>query len=395
MAINWEQVRNEQYPSIKEKHLTYFLSAGASLMNKNAYEEGLKYFNQMFTNGDIDHEILFTELEQVRKLVAEYINSKPYEVAFLINTSSGITVSAYMFREVIGEVIYPSIEFPASVHSFQRLGYPCKKIKPINGKYPVESFSRYLSDKTKYLVHSHVQSFNGFNQDLYQLGNFCKENDLISIINSTQAFGAFELDVKRFNIDILVSNALKWLGCGFGIGIIYINEDLVKSYQLPFTGWLSVDDPFTMDNENLNLIQNTRSLDSLGGCPNFASLLTLKGGLSLIKDTLGKGNMHAGIIQIQDRIMDLTSQFLEHIQEFSFKIITPTDIECRSGIITLEHPKAKKIHRYLTKNNVYTTLKKYPKDSRNTLIRFAINYYNNSEDIERAISILNSCKYLD
>ncbi|TFG00616.1 MAG: aminotransferase class V-fold PLP-dependent enzyme [Promethearchaeota archaeon] len=394
MSVNWESIREEEYPSIKKHNLTYFLSAGASLMNRNAYEIGIEYFNQMYKYGDINHERFFIELENVRNLIAEYINTDSEEIAFLVNTSSGIAATAYMFKNDKGEILYPSIEFPASIHMFNRLGFTCTKIMDTNGMYPIESFNNYVSNATKYIVHSHVQSFNGFRQDLKELGIFCRKNNLINIVNSTQAFGVFEINMQEFNIDVLISNALKWLGCGYGIGILSIKKKLSEKYQLPFTGWLSVDDPFAMDNENLNIIQKTRSMDSLGGCPNFASLLTLKGGLSLIKQKIGGGNMQSGIKKIQERIINLTSEFLEMINDFNFKIITPEDEKYRSGIITVEHIKAKKIHRYLTKHNIYTTLKTYPKAPKETLIRFAINFYNNSTDIERVKDILNSCQYI-
>lgn len=394
MSLNWNEIRKEEYPSIKENGYTYFLSAGASLMNKSSYEVGKEYFEYMHTYGDIDHETFFIELETVRNLVGEILNANPQEIAFLVNTSSGISATAYMFRNEKGEVLYPSIEFPTSIHMFERLGYPCRKIKDTEGMYPIDSFKDNMSESTKYMVHSHVQSFNGFRQDLNKLGAFCSENDLKSIVNSTQAFGAFEINVKQSNIDILITNALKWLGCGFGIGIIYIRQKLVDQFRLPFTGWLSVDNPFVMDNENLDVIQKTRSMDSLGGCPNFASLLTLKGGLTLIKDRIGGGDMQKGVKEIQERIIDLTNRFLKMIQKFNFEIITPQDEHYRSGIITVEHPDAKKIYRYLKKKKIFTTLKNYPKASKETLIRFAINYYNNLGDIERAESVLRSCKYI-
>jgi selenocysteine lyase/cysteine desulfurase len=394
MSPKWEKIREEEYPAIRKHNLTYFLSAGASLMNRSSYEIGTNYFQRMYEYGDIGYENLFIELENIRNLIAEYINVNSQEVAFLINTSSGIAATAYMFRNNKGEVLYPSFEFPTSIHMFKRLGYPCKKIIDVDGMYPVKSFDQYLSKTTKYIIHSHVQSFNGFRQDLTALGTFCAENDVLNIVNSTQAFGVFDIDVQKFNIDVLVSNALKWLGCGYGIGIIFVKEELLERYQLPFTGWLSVKNPFQMDNENIDVIQMTRSMDSLGGCPNFAALLALKGGLNLIKNTIGDGNMHSGIELIQERIIDLTSRFLEEIGTFDFKIITPLNEKYRSGIITLEHPNAKKIHRYLTKNNVFSTLKTYPKASKETLIRFALNYYNNYDDINRVRDLLDSCKYI-
>ncbi|MBD3215968.1 MAG: aminotransferase class V-fold PLP-dependent enzyme [Candidatus Lokiarchaeota archaeon] len=394
MTIDWERIRQAEFPSISENKLIYLISAGASLMSKSAYDEGIRYFDQMQTNGDINHELLFLQVDEIRKSIGEYINADPDEIAFLINTTSGISASAYLFRKHIGEVLYPSIEFPTSIHMFRKLGYPCVEVDHEHGAYPIANFTAKLTENTKYSIQSHVQSFNGFRQNLYEYGNFCKEKEIINLINSTQAFGAFEIDVKAYNVDILVANALKWFGCGYGVGIIYIKNEIIQKFGLPFTGWLSVENPFAMDNENMDIVQKTSAMDSLGGCPNFASLLTLKGAFNLIKEKIGEGNLNKGIKLIQERIISLTSYFLEKLNTTPLSIITPQDIQYRSGIITVEHKKAKRIHRYLNKNNVYTTLKRYPEDSNETLIRFAINYYNNYGDLDSTIKIIKSCKYL-
>ncbi|TXT63262.1 MAG: Kynureninase [Promethearchaeota archaeon] len=394
MSIDWETIRQEEFPSISEKSLIYLISAGASLMSKSAYNEGIRYFDQMRTNGDINHELLFLQVDEIRKSIGEYINADPDEIAFLINTTSGISASAYLFRDHIGEVLYPSIEFPTSIHMFRKLGYPCVRVEDENGAYTIANFASKLTKNSKYSIQSHVQSFNGFRQNLNEYGNFCIENGIKNIINSTQAFGVFEIDVEAYKIDILVANALKWLGCGYGVGIIYIKDDIIQKFGLPFTGWLSVENPFAMDNKNMDIIQKTSAMDSLGGCPNFASLLTLKGAFNLIKEKIGGGDLKKGIRLTQERIISLTSYFLEKLITVPLTIITPQEIQYRSGIITVQHKKAKRIHRYLIKNNVYSTLKRYPDDSNETLIRFAINYYNNYEDLEKTIQIINSCKYL-
>jgi len=389
-----EKIRQEEYPSILENNLIYLISAGASLMSKSAYKEGINYFNEMHNYGDINHELFFLKLDEIKKLIGECINAEPNEIAFLINTTSGISASAYLFRKHVAEILYPSIEFPTSIHMFKKLGYPCIRIEHDKGKYLIERFKEKITENTKYSIQSHVQSFNGFKQDLTKYGTFCEKNELINIINSTQAFGVFEVDVIRDNIDILVTNALKWLGCGFGVGIIFITEQIIQKYRLPFTGWLSVENPFAMDNENMKIIQKTNAMDSLGGCPNFASLLTLKGALNLIKEKIGNGNITTGIKHIQERIISLTSYFLDKLEKTSFSIITPKETKFRSGIITAEHKKAKRIHRYLNRKHVYTSLKQYPKADKETLIRFAINYYNTFEDLDQTIELLNSCKYL-
>ena len=96
-----------------------------------------------------------------------------------------------------------------------------------------------------------------------------------------------------------------------------------------------------------------------------------------VKDAF-KEDSGRGIVRIDPNV----------IQELDLKIITPLEVECRSGIITVEHEKSKKIHRFLSKNNMYVTLKRYPDAPKETLIRFAFNYYNNEADILRAVDLL-------
>lgn len=387
MKIDWESIRREQFPAL-EKY-TYIMAASASPMLKSAYQEGIRYYNDLLNHGDIFWEHYIEEINTARNLVAEYINCKPEEIAFTLNTSAGINIVAYLLKNDNGGIIYPSVEFPASIHSFKREGYSCKKIQPNElNEYKVEDFTQYVNNDTKYLVHSYVQSLTGFKQDLNALGEFCSQNNLINIVNATQAFGSFPIDIKKMRIDILVSNALKWLACGYGIGILYINENVLENKDLPITSWLSVPDPFAMDNDNMAIVHRTQSMDSFGGCPNVAGLLTLKGALEFLKTHIGDGSISCAVENIQERIQFITSEFLGRIRELNLKIITSIDIHYRSGIITLEHPKAEQIYDELIKNKIYISLKRYPTSENFTLLRFAFNYYNNLEDIEKVIPIL-------
>ena len=386
MSVNWEQIRKKQFPALK--NLTYIMAASASPLSKSAYEQGIKYFKDMLMNGDIHFDFFNEVINEARDMIAEYLNAKPEEIAFLTNTSSGMTIAAFLLEK--GEFLYPSIEFPASVHIFKRLGFPSRKLVPQNNKYLIESFRNSITENTKHLIHSYIQSFTGFRQNLVTLGNFCSENNLTNIINATQSFGSFEIDVREQKIDILVSNALKWTGCGYGAGILYIKEDLIKEKGIPISGWLSVDDPFTMDNDNLKVIRKTKSMDALGGCPNFAALMALKGGLDLIKNKIGNGCITKGVKLIQERIIWLTSNFIARMKELKLNSITPLELEFRSGIITIEHENAEKIYEYLIKHKIYVTLKKYPELEKNTLLRFAFNYYNNEKDINKTIEVLSS-----
>jgi len=385
MTVDWDYIRKNQFPALEK--FTYLITAGSAPISRSAYEGGIDYFNRMLNFGDVDHELFFLDINEPRKIIAEYLNTKPDNIAFMINTSSGLATIAHLLKHQKGGMLYPSIEFPATVHLFKRLGFPTTRIDGVNNTFPTENFKRGITENTKYCIQSHVQSFNGFRQNLEKFGKFCMEKNLINIINATQSFGAFKIDVEKDKIDFLVSSGLKNIACGWGIGILYIHEKFIDE-NIPFTSWLSVEDPFSMDNENLRIFKKTLAMDSFGGCPNFAALLALKGGLELVHNVIGKGSIRTGIKEIQDRIISLTDQFFPEIQDLNFKIITPLEKEYRSGIITVEHEKAKKIYRELIKNKIYTTLKRYPHNTKETLLRFAINYYNNIDDLTKTINVL-------
>ena len=384
----WDQIRENYFPALNNH--TYIMAASASPINKLAYLEGLNYLKSMLNHGDLFFDKFDEAINLNRRIIARYINAKAEDIAFFPNVSTCMNIIARLLDR--GEFIYPSIEFPASVHILKKLGFPNNRINHTQNKYLINNINDAKSKNTKYLVHSHVQSLTGFRQNLNTLGHFCQKYHIINIINATQSFGSFEIDVKESNIDILVCNCLKWVGCGYGAGVLYINKRFFEEKEIPFTGWLSVKDPFLMDNENLEVINQTNKMDIFGGCPNYCALLALKGSFDLIKEQIGNGDIIKGIKLIQKRITWLTDLFLEKIEKFNFKSITPLETEFRSGIITIDHNKAEEIYTTFVRNNIYVNLKKYPHAFKNTLLRFSFNYYNNEKDIDKIVIILNKLK---
>lgn len=386
MTVKWDKIRSSEFPAASKT--VQLKSAGGSPLSRSAYNEAKKYYDEMLNYGDIFWKKYFTKVETVRLKVAEYLNAKPSEIGFLINTSSCMNVILnYLDR---GKIIYPKAEFPVSIHAVQRRGIKLKAIKPIDNKFTVETIKRTIDNEITTLITSHIQYLTGFRQILQETGKLCKDRGIMHVVNATQSLGAFPIDVIESNIDLLVASGLKWACTGYGIGVLYIKEKLLADQEIPpSTGWLSVEDPFKMDPYNLKIQRRVKAFDASGGAPHFPQIFALGGALSLL-ERIGEGNLREGIRQVKKRILFLSDYLIEQLKAFNLKIISPLEKKYQSGIITIDIPEAEKITRELRKNEVFLSCRRNPDTDKNTFLRISVNFYNNTEDIDILIKSLKT-----
>ena len=147
MKINWNDIRERQFPALK--NITHLKAAGGSPISMSAYQSGVKYFKEMLNYGDILWDQYFDELNVARTKIAKYFYSKPSEIAFLINTSSSMNLIARLL--IVGDILYPEGEFPASIHIFKRLQFHCKKIGHSNFRYLIEDIKNEIKTIKNYI----------------------------------------------------------------------------------------------------------------------------------------------------------------------------------------------------------------------------------------------------
>lgn len=377
MTTDWENIRNEEFPAANKN--VQLKSGGGSPMSKSAYEAAKKYFDDMLHYGDIFWIENLEKVERVRSKVAKYLNSKREEVGFLINSSSCMKVVLHYLDQ--GEVLYPEQEFPTSIHDIKRANIKLHPIIPLNNRYPITEIKKAISNNTSSFITSHIQYLTGYRQNLEDTGNLCKSNNITHIVNATQSFGAFPIDVAKYEIDLLVASGLKWACAGYGIGILYIKKELIDGREMPnLTGWLSVEDPYKMDPLNIKVKKNARALDALGGAPHFPQIFALGGSLSLL-ERIGDGDLKEGVRRVNSRIIDLTKYLDEQLNRFNFNIITPLEREYRSGIFTIKTSNAQKITQKLEEKKIFVSCRRDPKTGEKVYIRISLNFYNNKIDI--------------
>jgi selenocysteine lyase/cysteine desulfurase len=365
--INWEEVR-KQFPVTENS--TYLNTAAAGPLARGTQEAATEYYKLMMADGDVHWEQWLAKREEVRKKVAAFINAEPDEVALTTNTSSGMNVIVDALQNR-GEVISCDLEFPVSTLPWMNRHIPVHFVKAVEGKVNIEDIHHRMDQRTGIISMSHVQFSNGFRVDLEELGTAKRGHTLV--VNASQSAGVFEIDVKRMKIDALCSTGHKWMLSGYGSGFVYVSREILQQSKPRAIGWLSLQEPYDMKNDELHLRQDAAARAELG-CPHFAGIFALGASIDMLTGI--------GIDNIQERALILNTLLTTRLIDRGWTVLSPIDSERARSAETLVATSAPGalVHK-LSKDKIIVTEK--PQG-----IRVATDFFNNETDIDRLLAAL-------
>ncbi|MDX6385248.1 MAG: cysteine desulfurase / selenocysteine lyase [Blastocatellia bacterium] len=366
--INWDNVR-KRFP-VTER-LAYLNSAAAGPVSRASQAAAAGYYEKMMRDGDVHWNRWLADREAVREKVAGMINAEPDEIAFTTNTSQGMNVIVDALEDR-GEVISSSLEFPVTSLPWMHRRIPVHLLPPVDGEVRIDDLEAAMTHDTGVIALSHVQFSNGFRIDPGAIGSIKGKHALV--INAAQSAGAFEIDVKRMQIDALCSTGHKWMLSGYGSGFVYLSRELLAQ-SLPRTiGWLSVEHPFEMRNDEFRPRHDTAARVELG-CPHFAGIFSLGAAVDLVNEV--------GAANVQARVLELNSLLTSRLWEHGWQVLSPLGNEqARSGETLVQVEKPEAVVRHLFRRGVVVTEKP---DG----IRVATHFFNGEDDVERLIAGMN------
>jgi cysteine desulfurase/selenocysteine lyase len=275
---DWNDVRN-QFPVTTNS--VYLNTAAAGPLARSTQQAACEYYQQMMNDGDIHWDHWLAKREEVRALVARFINAEPDEIGFTNNTSSGMNLIVDAL-ENYGEVISSDLEFPVTTVPWIYRKIPVHIVKSASGVVSTAELKRAMNTRTGIISTSYVQYSNGFRANLDQLGD--NKNEHVLVVNASQAVGAFEIDVKRMKIDALCTTGHKWMLSGYGSGFVFISRELQSRVAQKTIGWLSVQDPWgALTSSEIHLRHDVSARAELG-CPHFAGIFALGAAVESIFD---------------------------------------------------------------------------------------------------------------
>src|SRR5436190_17676618 len=370
-SIDWTSIRS-RFPVTG--HVVYLNSAAAGPVSVASQAAAAGYYEKMMRDGDVHWNRWLAQRETVRRKIAEHINAEPDEIAFTINTSSGMNVIVDAL-EGRGEVISSQLEFPVTTLPWMNRRIPVHRLAAVDGEARIEDIRSAMTGNTGIIALSHVQFSNGFRGDLEALGN--AKDDHALVINASQSAGAFEIDVKRMKIDALCATGHKWMLSGYGSGFVYLSHELMNQSPARGLGWLSVEEPFEMRNDELRPRHYAAARVELG-CPHFAGIFSLGAAIDLI--------IEVGIANIEQRVLELNSFLTARLTSDKWTVLSALRNETsRSAETLVRVEKPAEVVRELLRRGVIVTEK--PEG-----IRIATHFFNNEADIERAITGINETR---
>lgn len=369
--IHWHDIR-KQFPATANS--VYLNTAAAGPLARATAQAGISYYEQMRNDGDLHWDEWLAQREEVRARVAAFINAEPDEIGLTTNTSSGMNIIVDAL-EKHGEVISCNLEFPVTTIPWMHRRIPVHLVKSRDGVVHAEDLRAAMNTRTGIISLSYVQFSNGFRSNLAELGAIKGAHALV--VNASQAAGAFEIDVKRMKIDALCSTGHKWMLSGYGSGFVYLSRELQANSHSRSIGWLSVQDPYGVRNDEIHLRRDVSARAELG-CPHFAGVFALGASVEFMQSI--------GIKNIEARALELNRVLTDRLREAGWRVLSPlSEEQFRSAETLVATDNPARVVAALAAQKIMVTEK--PEG-----IRVATDFFNNEDDIEQLIECLHACR---
>jgi selenocysteine lyase/cysteine desulfurase len=376
---NWNKIR-EDFPITKDA--VYFQSAAMSPIPTPVFDAIVQNYRKIHLQGDSRWD---EDLDKYRKLcgnIAALINTQQNNICFVQNTSTAMSLLALSIKNKIEtpfNVVSTEDEFPASSIGFEHLGISMRYAQPVNSRYPIDRIMEQTDDQTAAVVTSYVQYATGFRQDLQTLGKALHDKGILFIVNATQAFPFYPLDIESMHIDALTCSLHKWGMTGHIGSLFFTSPDFRNKFSIPWIGWLSVDAGkgliHTAKNSPFHIHDSARRYEF--GTQNLQTILAFQVALDYL--------IAIGFENIRARILDLTDYLILGLKKQGVKIVSPTEKPAeRSPIVSFNlEDKNVDCAKRLKKESIMVSL-------RAGYIRIAVNIFNDFEDIDKLLSVVRS-----
>jgi selenocysteine lyase/cysteine desulfurase len=324
--MDWTELRRELPVTTR---WAYFDHAAVAPLTERARRTLIEYADEVTANGVVNDPDRVRRIEAVRRQAAQLLNADPLDIAFIKNTSEGIGIVAEGLHWRAGDnVVTAEDEYPANLYPWMNLaerGVELRRVPSREGRILLDDLRNAIDGHTRLVSLSFVEYASGFRNDLFAVGQMCREKGVLFFVDAIQGLGVLPLDVQKMPIDFLAADGHKWLLSCEGAGMFWIRRELVEQLHPVGVGWNSVIGSRNFGRVEFRLKPHAGRWES--GSPNAAGILALGASLELL--------LALGIDTIGQRILYLTDYLCERCRQAGMTVYSSRRPGEASGIVSL------------------------------------------------------------
>jgi len=208
---------------------TYLNNAGFHPLSVEANRAVQDYLDRR-TRGDREPD--WEASRKVKTAFAGLIGAPPSTVGYVTSTMVGenLVVASLGLPAAGGNVVTDALHFEGSLYLYESLrqrGLEVRTVKPRGWRIDPRDLEAAVDRNTKLVALSLVSYLNGFQHDLKRVCDLAHAHGANVYADEIQAAGAVPLDVAATGVDFCACASYKWLLGDFGLGFLYVREDLL------------------------------------------------------------------------------------------------------------------------------------------------------------------------
>ena len=360
-----------QFP-IRER-LVYLNHAAVAPLCKPAADAMKRLADDCLQFGSLHYDEWMATYEGLRAAAARLIGADRSEIAIVKNTSEGIATVAMGLDWKAGDrVVGFREEFPANFFPWKKLEERGVDVTWLSVTDPLDRIDE-ASRGARLLSISFVQYLTGYRAPLKAIGEICRRNDCIYMVDAIQGLGAFPVDVKESGIHALAADGHKWMLGPEGCGILYINRELQSHVEPVEFGWTNVANYADYGSRDMSLRPDAGRYEC--GTLNTIGCYGLRAAIEFL--------LEVGVGQIAPVVQNLGNRIAGGVCAKGYEIADARTPETGAGIVSFRKPgqDAGEIVRKLKAQGITAA-------PRAGWVRTSPHFYIRPEEIDRMIDLL-------
>jgi kynureninase len=361
----------EDYPILSDS--VYMNSNSMGAMPRAAKGALDEYFDLWEREGVEAWDTWVNVIDEIADTAARFFGGAPGETTlgqnvatFQASIASCIDWSGPRNKVVVEELQFPNVLYVWE--RFQDLGAKLVLVASDDGiTVPTERMLEAIDERTAIVPLSHGIYVSGAMQDMSAICRRAHEVGALVMADVYQTVGSVPIDVRAWDLDLLVGGSHKWLCGGPGTCFLWARPELRQRLAPRNTGWMAHASPFSFAPPPIRYADSARHY--MSGTPPVPAHYVARAAY---------GNLlEVGIDKIRAHNMALCQIVIDRARAAGLEIHSPIDHEQRTGFVAVDFAGSEAASKQLIEE-------RYKHDYRPGCgLRIGPHFYNTEEEVHR------------